>query len=177
MSKEINIAVRPETEGDLLAIHELNVAAFGREAEALLVDALRRGDAFVPGLSLVAVVEGRMVGHILFTRIQIQLDGGGAYPSLSLAPMAVLPVFQNRGIGSALVRAGLVRAAELGEEAVIVLGHPEYYPRFGFLPASKWGIRSPYNVPDPVFMGIELVNGALAGNAGLVVYPKEFADL
>lgn len=170
-----NIEIRSETEADWSAIHEVNRAAFDREAEAMLVDALRRGEAYVTGLSLVAVVDGQVVGHILFTRLHIVLESGGRFACLALAPMAVLPEFQGQGVGSALVRFGLERARLMGEEAVIVLGHPDYYPRFGFQPASTWGIRSPYKVPDPVSMAMELVEGALAGKAGLVSYPPEFA--
>lgn len=170
--------IRTETTADHPAIFHVNHLAFGRADEARLVDALRTDrDAFIPALSLVGEEDGAIVGHILFTRIHITKDGGRAVESLALAPMAVLPQAQRKGIGGALVRAGLEAARSMGHGAVIVLGHVEYYPAFGFVPASRWGIRAPFEVPDAAFMALELRPGALADAAGVVVYPPAFATV
>lgn len=163
--------VRSETPGDLAAVHAVNAAAFGREAEAELVDALR---ARVPSaISLVADEGGRVVGHILFT--PVTLEGRADLAIAGLAPMAVAPEMQRRGVGAALIRAGLERCAAAGFDAVVVLGHPDYYPRHGFVPASRFGIASEYDAPDEAFMALELRAGALAGAAGTVRYHDAFA--
>ncbi|NUN99002.1 MAG: N-acetyltransferase [Saprospiraceae bacterium] len=167
-------SIRPEQPSDIPAIHEVNHLAFGQAEEAVLVDNLRNSDAFIPGLSLVAVKEGQIVGHILFTKIKIKDDQGNAYNSLALAPMAVRPEFQNKGIGGQLIRSGLDQAKALGHASVIVLGHEHYYPRFGFVPAEKWNIRAPFEVPSAAFMGIELQEDALGNVRGIVEYDKAF---
>jgi putative acetyltransferase len=118
---------------------------------------------------------GAIVGHILFSPVTVAVDSGG--PVLGLAPLAVRPERQREGIGSQLVRAGLAAARERGAEAVVVVGHPGFYPRFGFVPASRFGLRCEYNVADEVFMALELVRDALTGTAGLVRYHPAFADL
>jgi putative acetyltransferase len=134
---------------------------------------LRQSPAFVPGLSLVAVGGGRVVGHLLFTRIQIR-SGETGTAALSLAPLAVLPARQRQGIGTALVKYGLAECRRLGHGIVVVLGHPAYYPRFGFIPAGTRGIRPPFGARPEAFMVLELVPGALAGVRGEVEYPLEF---
>lgn len=155
----MEILVRPETRDDRDGVRRVHELAFGQPDEATLVDRLRAaGDAAV---SLVAARDGAVVGHILFSPVRI--EGARA---LGLAPMAVLPALQRRGIGSRLVRDGLARCRALGVDGVVVLGHPEYYPRFGFVPASRCGLVSTYDVPDEVFMALELVPGALAGRPG-----------
>jgi putative acetyltransferase len=169
------ITIRPEGAADRQAILDVNREAFGREDEARLVDALRESPAFVPALSLVAEEGGAIVGHILFTHLTVA-DGGVARPALALAPMAVLPASQNRGVGSALVRRGLADAREQGHHVVIVLGHPAYYPRFGFVPARPLGVRPPFDVPDDAFLVVGLTDGALDGLAGDVRHPPELAD-
>ena len=116
------------------------------------------------------------MGHILFTRVTVT-EAGVARPALALAPMAVLPAFQNRGVGSALVRRGLEEARALGHRVVIVLGHPRYYPRFGFRPARPLGIRSPFDAPADAFLVLGLEAGALDGLRGLVEYPPEFSQV
>jgi putative acetyltransferase len=166
--------IKPETEADIPAIYEVNKLAFGQEDEAKLVDALRESDAFVRGLSLIATMGGEVVGHILFTKIKIRGNRGSQHDSLALAPMAVLPAFQKQGIGSQLISHGLVKAKELGYKSVIVLGHEHYYPKFGFVPAIKWNIKAPIEVPSNIFMGIELVRGGLKKINGTVEYSKEF---
>jgi putative acetyltransferase len=126
-------------------------------------------------VSLVAKVDDQLVGHILFSLVTVELDTG-AYRAAGLAPMAVLPQFQNQGIGSRLVKAGLEECRQAGYEAVVVLGHPGYYPRFGFRPASVYGLTCEYNVLDEVFMALELREGAWRGRSGKVKYQPEFAE-
>jgi len=163
--------IRAETTEDHDAIHRVNALAFGRRNEADLVDGLRANAS--PSVSLVAVVDEQVVGHIFFSPVSIESDTG-AFTAMGLAPMAVLPEYQNQGIGSRLIREGLKGCQSLGHDIVVVLGHPNYYPRFGFTPASLKGLRSEYDVPDEVFMVAELKSGALGGRAGLVKYHIEF---
>ena len=167
------ITIRPEREEDYAAIGEVNRVAFGRENEARLVGNLRKSVNFIPELSLVAVKDGSVVGHILFSPIAIQVSNGNL-PALALAPLAVRPEYQNQGFGSALVRHGLRQCRDLGHKVIVVVGHPEYYPRFGFSSARAKGLEVPFPVPDEAFMALELVSGALDGIAGLVIYPAAF---
>ncbi|MGW1982539.1 GNAT family N-acetyltransferase [Streptomyces collinus] len=143
---------RAETGADRHAVHELVRAAFGRPAEAELVDALRDDPAWLDGLSLLATyAHGTPVGHALLTRAHI-----GEVPALCLGPVAVLPGHQRTGAGSAAVRAALRAAGARGEHHVVVLGHPGYYPRFGFTRASAHGIRLTVDVPDEALMALAL---------------------
>jgi len=167
------IKIQPEKREYDTAIHEINVLAFGREDEARLVENLRKSPDFIPELSLVAVKDKMVVGHILFSRIAIQTKTGSLSP-MSLAPMAVHPEFQKQGIGSKLVRQGLERCRNLGYKVVIVVGHPNYYPRFGFTSARAKGLEAPFLVPDEAFMVIEIAPGALNGISGMVIYPPAF---
>ncbi len=169
----MTLEIRQEKEQDWDRVFELNKAAFGRDGEARLVELLRKRNDFVPGLSLVATLNNDIVGHILFTKIKIKSHQMEA-ESLALAPVAVLPQWQRKGIGRQLVQAGLQKAKELQFISVIVLGHADYYPKFGFLPADRWNIRSPYNLPANVFMALELVTDGLKDAGGLVHYPPEF---
>jgi len=148
--------------------------AFQQENESKLIEKIRKGENFVPELSLVAEIDDEIVGHILFSKINI--IGDAIFESLALAPMAVIPEFQKQGIGGKLIKKGIEKAKELGFDSIIVLGHKEYYPKFGFQKASKWGIKCPFDVPDEVFMAIELANKALENKAGTVKYPKEFME-
>jgi putative acetyltransferase len=166
------VLVRRETEADWRAVHALNCAAFGSSVEADIVDALRREAS--PLLSLVAEVDGAVIGHIMFS--PVSLEGRASLNLMGLAPMAVAPAHQRRGFGSALVIAGLAQCRQLGCRAVVVLGHPEYYPRFGFVPAASQGIRSEWPVPDDVFMLVELERGALRGATGVIRYHALFAN-
>jgi len=173
---EIAVTIGRERTEDIAAIGQLHRLAFRGDGERALVEDLRCSDAWVPGLSLVAVADDRVVGHILFSRIVIASDAG-ATPALALAPMAVLPEYQGRGIGSGLVRHGLSECRRLGHGIVVVLGHADYYPRFGFVPARPHGIVPPFAVGDPYFMVCELIPGALDGVGGTVRYPAPFAGL
>jgi putative acetyltransferase len=165
------MVIRREQPQDVLEIHYVNESAFGRPDEADIVDQLRARDAVA--LSLVAVEETRVIGHILFSPVIIG-SSSETIAAVGLAPMAVLPKYQNSGIGSQLVRSGLEECRRGGFAAVVVLGHPHFYPRFGFVPATTFGLRSEYKVPDDVFMAIELLPGALAGSGSLVKYQPEF---
>jgi putative acetyltransferase len=167
------MTVRSERPGDIAAIRGVNLAAFGRAVEANLVDALRAQAA--PIVSLVADDSGSMTGHILFS--PVTLSGSPDLKIMGLAPMAVVPARQREGIGSALVGAGLEACKQLGFGAVVVLGHAGYYPRFGFVPASRFGVASEYDVPDDVFMAVELEPGALRGVSGTIRYHSAFATV
>lgn len=169
--------IRAETPADHAAIAEVNRLAFGREAEARLVEAIRASPGFIPALSLVAERDGDVVGHALFSQIAIRTAAGTEVPALALAPVAVRPAYQRQGIGSALIRAGLDRARALGHRIVVVVGHPDYYPRFGFRPARAQGLEAPFPVADPVFLALALTPGALDGVRGTVVYPEAFAGV
>ena len=165
------VKIRLEKEEDFAQVYRVNTLAFEREDEAKLVEKLRHVE---PSISLVAESDGQVIGHIFFSPMTFENERTGF---LGLAPMAVLPEFQNQGVGSKLVREGLKQAGEQGFTAVFVLGHPEYYPRFGFETAKTKGFFSEYDVPDEVFMVIELENGALERKAGLVKYRPEFAEV
>lgn len=165
------IQIRPENAADGAAIRMVNELAFGRSQEADLVQALRsRYDDLI---SLVAELDGRVVGHILFSPMTIK-DGAALYPAIGLGPMAVLPDFQGQGIGSRLVEAGLAACQEAGYELALVLGHPWFYPRFGFVPSAPLGIRWEHDVPEEVFMVRPLKEGALANRSGIAYYRPEF---
>jgi len=168
--------IRPERPDDVAAVSRINRLAFGQPAEDDLVVRLRAADR--AALSLVADEEtGRIVGHILFSPVRLDPEPPAPPVWWGLAPMAVLPARQREGIGSALVRAGLDRARAAGVTAVVVLGHPDYYPRFGFAPASRVRLRCVYDAPDDAFMAIELVPGGFGGHRGLVRYAPEFDAL
>ncbi|MBN2549294.1 MAG: N-acetyltransferase [Anaerolineales bacterium] len=172
--QSLNIEVRPETDSDHLAIHRINELAFGRPQEADIVDKLR--DSCPEFLSLVAAMGGQVVGHILFTPITI--EGSDRTGGMALGPLAVMPEIQKQGIGSRLTIEGLEILRRAGCPYVIVLGHPEYYPRFGFVPASKFGLVSQWeSVPDEAFMALELIPGALAGVSGVARYRAEFDEV
>lgn len=168
-SDGVDVVVRPEAPGDEAAIAEVVRLAFGQEEEVVLVDRLRRdGDVT---LSLVAADGGRVVGHVLFCPLTIRTEAGPV-AALALAPLAVLPSHQRRGIGGRLVRAGLAAAEAARHRIVTVLGHPEYYARFGFTAAAARPLAVPF--AGPAWMAMELVPGALEGVRGPVAYPKAF---
>ncbi len=165
--------IRDEENMDLAAIHAVNAAAFPTPAEAILVDALR--ELAHPLVSLVAVDGETVVGHIMFT--PVSLSGHSDLSIMGLAPMAVAPGKQRRGVGSALVRAGLERCRQLLVGGVVVLGHPEYYPRFGFLPATRFSLVSEYEVPEEAFLALELRAGYFEGVSGTIRYHAAFSEL
>jgi putative acetyltransferase len=163
--------IRTEEPRDVDQIRVVNERAFGRPDEAALVDALRGPSGTI---SLVAESGDRIVGHILFSFVRI--DGAATTLVTSgLAPMAVLPECQRQGIGSQLVRAGIDACRSAGHDAVVVVGHPDFYPRFGFVPADTKGLRYEHEVPREAFMVLELRPAALADTRGVVRYRPEFA--
>ncbi|MFN2444400.1 MAG: GNAT family N-acetyltransferase [Vicinamibacterales bacterium] len=165
--------IRPERPADIPGIRTVSLTAFETSAEADLVDALR--EQADPIISLIAEDSGAIVGHILLSPVTLT-----AHPELrivGLAPMAVVPARQRQGIGSALIHEGLERCRRLGFGAVIVLGHAEYYPRFGFTAASRFGLRCEYDVPEDVFMVLELDEGILKGKSGTIHYHPAFANV
>jgi len=168
------IIVRAETVEDYAAVRQVNELAFGGSDEAVLVDKLRA--VADPQISLVAVKDGQVVGHIFFSPVSIEISDSASL-ALGLAPMAVLPEYQKQGLGSQLVREGLKECQRIGCNVVVVLGHPEYYPRFGFVPAKQKELSCEYPVPDEVFMVAELKPEALDGRRGLVKYRPELSDV
>lgn len=162
--------IRSEKEKDLAAVHDLNILSFDTSLEADLVDALR--EQAQPVVSLVAERDGAVIGHILFS--PVSLIGYPAVKIMGLAPMAVLPEYRRHGIGSALVRVGLEQCRQLGCGAVVVLGHPGYYPCFGFSAAVRFGIGCEYSLPEEEFMIMELQPGYLRGISGTVKYHAAF---
>jgi putative acetyltransferase len=170
----MSLTIRPETPSDYPAITEVNDLAFGQPAEGKLVEDLRKNPKFVTELSLVAEANGEIVGHILFFPIVIRSEEGKEKETISLAPLAVRPEFQKKGIGGKLIREGLKVCRQLGYDSVIVFGHPEYYPKFGFKQAGTWGIKDTFGAPAEAFMALELKEGVLEGASGVVELPEEF---
>jgi putative acetyltransferase len=168
------LEIREEQPGDETAIRNVNEQAFGSPAEADLVDKLRERDAFV--LSMIAIEDDTVVAHILFTEAIID-DPDASIKAIGLAPMAVLPQYQRKKIGSQLLDAALDKCKHLDHDAVIVLGYPEYYPKFGFTTAKSQGIQCEFDVPDDVFMVLELKEDALAGWTGTIKYQPEFNEV
>ena len=168
------VAIRPETIEDAAQVRHVNELAFAQPAEADLVEKLRQ--ASLDALSLVAV-DDDVVGHILFTPVVVESVGRRVL-GMGLAPMAVLPHRQRQGIGSQLVRRGLDILRERGCPFVVVVGHPEYYPRFGFEPASTHGLASQWEgMPDAAFMALVLDAPAMAGVSGVAKYREEFDEV
>ena len=169
------VIVRAEAPEDVKAIDVVNLSAFQGEAEARLVSAIRASDEFVPDLSLVAEINGRIVGHLLLSKVTLQHDGTGR-AVLALGPMSVVPSQSHRGIGSALIQAAISRARDMRYTAIVVAGQPEYYERFDFQPAETWGLTSNLRLPADGLTAMELLPGALKGG-GEVVYPAPFAEI
>jgi putative acetyltransferase len=165
--------IRAERQEDISAVRNVNVAAFDRENEADLVDRLRGSTST---FSFVAIAFDQIVGHIFYSPVEIEGTCADNLGLLGLAPIAVLPEHQRQGIGALLIRHSLAECARLGFKAVVVLGHPEYYPKFGFVPAKEKGLRCEYAVPDEAFMVLELERGALEGCSGTVKYRSEFRE-
>lgn len=166
----MNVRIRPETVEDYQAIGRVHREAFGGQAEADLVESLREGG--FAEVSLVALLGESIVGHILFSRVTIATQSEN-WKALSLAPLGVLPSYQCSGVGSLLMEAGLKGCRDLGEQIVVVLGHPNYYPRFGFKASLAQPLDSPFGGGDS-WMALELVDGALDDIQGRVLYPPPF---
>jgi putative acetyltransferase len=164
--------IRTEKPEDLEAVRNLNIAAFGRENEANLVDRLRGiGSTF----SFVAVQSDRIAGHLFFSLVTVEGKCSKNLSVLGLAPVAVVPNYQRQGIGTRMIREGLEECGRSGFQAVVVLGHPHFYSRFGFIPASRNSLRCEYDVPDEAFMVLELESGALQDCSPTVKYRSEFS--
>lgn len=174
------LIIRKEKESDHAEVAYLLKDAFeksdlGFNNEDLLVERLRKSDSFIEDLSLVAEIDKKIVGFILFTKVKI-VAVKNTVTSLSLAPVAVLTSYQKRGIGAELIKEGHKKAKELGYKSVVLLGHANYYPKFGYKLASKYAIRIPFDAPDENCMLIELKLGTLKGIKGVVEYPKAFYE-
>ncbi|MGD9873909.1 MAG: GNAT family N-acetyltransferase [Kiritimatiellia bacterium] len=168
----MSVIIRPEKPADIPAVRALNEAAFGQTVEADIVDAVRAECR--SAVSLVAEDEGRIVGHIFFSPVVVS-DDMESVRGMGLAPMAVLPERQRQGIGSALVREGIEKLRQKGCPFIVVLGHPAFYPRFGFMPASRKGVFCQWDgVPDEAFMILILDKSVMAGAAGTARYREEF---
>lgn len=169
------LTLRPEIPADIPAIRQVNELAFGRPDEAKLVDKLR--DAAAITLSLVAVQHEQVVGHALFSPVTIVAEDGSVTPAVALGPIAVHPAWQNQGVGGALIRQGLAECQSAGYGLMIVLGHRDYYPKFGFVAAANHNIHYTQPLPEGVFMVAELQPQALATVQGIVHYHPAFADV
>ena len=164
------IEIREERPSDIPAILDLNKCAFGQDQEANIVDALRSNGG--ASLSLVATLNDRVVGHIMYSPVELgQLTGAG------LGPMAVLPEHQRQGVGGKLIEAGNRQLQDAGSPFIVVVGHPDYYPRFGFRPASPLGITCEWDVPDNVFLVLVLDPEKTQGVAGMAKYRHEFSTV
>jgi putative acetyltransferase len=169
--ERVMAVIREEQRGDIAAIREVNDRAFGQGQEGEIVDELRGECKEL--VSLVATEGEKIVGHILFSPAVIE-GGGEKVNGMGLAPMAVLPEYQRRGVGSMLVQKGIEKVREMGYPFIIVLGHAEYYRRFGFEQASIYGIKSQWDVPDEAFMVMILDGATMSGVSGTGRYREEF---
>jgi len=169
------IKVRAEVPDDFRAIDVVNLSAFQGEAEAQLVGELRKSKAFIPDLSLVAELNGRIVGHVVLSKVSLK-TGQAAQEILALGPMSVVPSQSHRGIGSELIDAAIARTKALCFGAIVIAGHPDYYLRFGFKPATDFGLTSNLPIPSDAITAMELTAGTLHGG-GEVIYPDLFRKL
>ncbi|MCB1735787.1 MAG: N-acetyltransferase [Gammaproteobacteria bacterium] len=170
-----DIMVRPETSEDVRAIDVVNLSAFEGDREARLIDALRRSPSFVPELSLVAEFNGRIVGHLLLSKVELRRREQIIH-LLELGPMSVVPSQSHRGIGTILIETAINQARERGFKAIVEVGQANYYTRFNFEPAAKWGLSCNLPVPDDAITAIELEAGVLNGG-GHIIYPPQFNQL
>lgn len=166
------IQVRQENPEDIRAIDVVHLSAFEGDDEVGLIGALRSSSGYVSELSLVAEFNGRIVGHVMLTKVRL-LQGSKNVDILALAPMAVVPSQSHRGIGSELVQAGIEQARQAGYKAIAVVGHPEFYQRFGFEKSSKWGLETNLSVSNDLLTACELKSGTLK-DGGNVIYPSLF---
>lgn len=175
----MNVHIRTAQAEDFKPVFALIKNAFENEVfsdhkEHYLVQRLMNSEAFVPELSIIAEVDNQIVGYILLTKINIIDVNSSSYTALALAPVAVLQAFQGQGIGGKLIEFAHKKARDLGFGSVILLGHENYYPRFGYRPTKQFGIQMPFDVPEANCMAIELIENALQNVKGVVEYPKEF---
>ena len=176
----MELTVRKENAEDFKAVFNLIEKAFENEQmsdhkEQFLVERLRKSNAFVPELSMVAETENKIVGHILLTTLKIKNEQN-EFDSLALAPVSVLPEYQQNGIGGTLIKEAHKKAKKLGFHSVILLGHKKYYPKFGYKQVDQFGIKLPFEVPKENCMAIELIENGLKNVSGTVEYPKEFSE-
>jgi len=172
--------IRQENSDDFNDVFNVIEKAFRDEEysdhrEQFLVERLRNSDAFISELSMVAEIDGKIVGHILVTKLKIK-NKTKIFHSLALAPVSVLPEFQGKGIGGKLIVESHNKAKELGHKSIVLLGHEKYYPRFGYEQAGRYNIELPFDAPKENCMAIELVENGLKGVNGMVEYPKEFNE-
>jgi len=166
------IQVRQENSDDIRAIDVVHLSAFEGDTEVALVDSLRSSSGFISDLSLVAEFNGRIVGHVLLTKVRL-LKGNESKDVLALAPMAVVPSQSHRGIGSELIQAVVEKAKKLGYKGIVVAGHPEFYQRFGFETAAKWGLDTNLTVSNDLVTAMELEDKCFEGG-GNIIYPALF---
>lgn len=177
----IDVIIREERQKDFEKINQVVKAAFKNveqsdHTEHLLVEKLRKSQAYIPALSLVAQTpQGEIVGHLLLSKAHI-INGSQSFEVLALAPLSVAPAFQRNSIGSKLIEAAHQRAKKLGYAAIVLLGHKDYYPRFGYKKASLFGVSFPFNAPDDCCMVAELRKNALLGISGVVCYSQAFSS-
>ncbi|MCP4357246.1 MAG: N-acetyltransferase [Chloroflexi bacterium] len=167
----MDIVIREEEKQDIEAVYAVNESAFGRADEAELVNRLR--EVGVELISLVALMEGQIVGHALFSPMTLRSESE-TWPTVGLGPIGVLSIYQKQSIGGKLISAGMTACHAAGYEELFVLGHPSYYPRFGFRVTRPYHIRCAYDVPEDVFMVVELRPGALNGKSGIAHYHPAF---
>ena len=168
------ITIRKEEPRDIIAIRSVNEHAFDQGDEANIIEQLRKRSALT--ISLVAFQDDKIAGHIAFSPVIVEGEDSN-FGAIALAPMAVLPSYQRKGIGALLVQAGLEECQHLGYEVVVLVGHPDYYPRFGFITASPQGLECEFEVPDEAWMMLELQKGTLAGRRGKVRFQPEFSEI
>ena len=176
----MNLIIRQEKDSDHQAVFDLIEKAFrmmekSDHQEHFLVEKLRNSEAFVPELSLVAEFGGKIIGHILLTKIKI-ISGDKSFDSLALAPVSVSPSVQKKGVGKELMKAAHRKAKDLGYKSIVVVGHPEYYPKFGYEKLQKYSIELPFEVPPEAAMIVEIAQNGLQGVSGKVEYAKEFYE-
>ncbi len=176
----MKIKIRQEAKKDRSAVFDLIEKAFRNEKysdhkEQYLVTKLRGSSAFIPELSLVAEDEKQILGHILLTKIKI-INKDQEFDSLALAPVSVLPDFQNKSIGRKLIEEAHLKARQLGYTSIIVVGHKNYYPKFGYKLLDQFRISLPFEAPKENALGIELVKNGLDGVNGIVRYPSVFNE-
>lgn len=165
--------IKDYNEVERVVEESFKAAEFSDKNEHNLVKKLRKSNEFVKELSLIAEEEDKILGHVLLTKALINGENT-SFETLALAPLAVLPEYQKSGIGKILMNKAIERARELGYKSIVVLGHENYYPKFGFEKASKYGVKAPFEVPDEAYMILELLPGGLNGVSGIVEYSKMF---